>query len=345
MTNNLNTHSSMQTAKQCLRRHYLAYGRGIRPRRDAIPLRIGQAIHYGLDLYKRDIINHCVVPGEDDCRNIILHVINKYNGTKPSDPNYIYDWEIERAIISSMLSGYFWRWRDANEEFEIVASELAFELPIINPDTGRMSRVSKVAGRIDGIVKLPDGRLAVMEHKTTSDDLLPDSEYWKKLRIDSQISLYFLAAQQSGYNVETILYDVLRKPSIRPYRATPPEKRKYKADGSLYTNQHDKDETPSEYAERFTEDIGIRPDFYFARKEIPRLAADIEEFQYELWQMTKLLHDCEKNHRYPRNTGACIGFGRCPYFELCTNGFDIHSDTIPDNFVKVDDVHPELGTI
>ena len=103
-----------------------------------------------------------------------------------------------------------------------------------------------------------------------------------------------------------------------------------------------RDETPDEYGERIMQDIGIRPDFYFARREIPRLESDIVEYQHELWQMAHIINDCRKHNRYPRNTDACIGFGKCDYFDVCTGGYDINSGIAPDGFIKVENIHQEL---
>src|SRR5690606_32440122 len=133
----------------------------------------------------------------------------------------------------------------------------------------------RLAGKIDKIVRLPDGRTAIMEHKTTSDSIASDSDYWARLRLDSQISLYVLAARELGYDVQTVLYDVVRKPRHERYRATPPELRKYKKDGTLYANQRERDETPQEFGQRVYQAMYTEFDSYFARQEIPRLESDL----------------------------------------------------------------------
>ena len=336
MEKSIITHSELQTGKTCLRQMYFRYQLGLRPIQDALPLRLGKAIHYGLHLRKLTMM------GTPLKHNTILdQVLAEYDKNKPNVESY--SWEIERVTIAAMLNCYCWRWAEQDKQIKYVASELTFSIPIVNPDSNKISRTFNVAGVIDGIATLPDGRLAIVEHKTSGQDVGIESDYWKQLRIDSQISLYFMAAKRLGYDVETIIYDVLRKPTIRPYHATPTDKRKYKADGSLYANMHDKDEAPDDYGLRFVADIGERPDFYYSRREIPRLDADIEEFRHELWQNAKMLQECKKYNRWYRNTRACIGFGRCPYFNLCTTGYDIQSGVVPDNFEMVTNVHTELG--
>ena len=72
-----------------------------------------------------------------------------------------------------------------------------------------------VVGVIDGLGQLHDGRLVLLEHKTTSDSVEPDSDYWVRLRYNNQICQYVLAARSLGWDVEQILYCVARKPTIR----------------------------------------------------------------------------------------------------------------------------------
>lgn len=60
----------------------------------------------------------------------------------------------------------------------------------------------------------------VVEHKTTSADITPGSPYWRRLTLDAQVSLYLGGAG-------SLLYDVIRKPTLRPLKATPVEARRY----------------------------------------------------------------------------------------------------------------------
>ena len=308
------TNSEIQTAKTCLRKEFLSYQLRLRPDRDPVYFRIGSAVHEGLDLAKQG------TPHKD----ATLTAANMVAG---------YD----RAAVMAMLMGYF---KHTEPVGEIIATEMSFKMPIFNPTTGRAMRIAEIAGKIDGIVRLPDGRIAILEHKTTSDDLTDGSAYWKRLRIDSQISLYYMAAQYLGYDVETIVYDVLRKPTIKPYKET--ENKKYKKDGTLYASMHDADETPEAYGLRCIDAIKEKPGYFYQRKEIPRLTDDIEEAKFEVWQWAKMIHDCKNNHRWPRNTGACVGFGTCQYFDICTNGYDVTSGIVPDGFKIVEEKHQEL---
>lgn len=336
------TNSRKAAAQKCLRYHQLAYELGLRRDVDALPLRIGRAVHVGLDVVKTG--------GEPN--DAILHALATYDAGVPLglDPEAETAWLIEREQIGAMLSGYFWRW--SNMPIEWIASEQRVDMPLINPATGAASRIFTVAGILDGIARLPDGRIVVVEHKTTGDGLDVDSDYWKRLRIDSQISIYWLAAKAMGHKIAAVLYDVIRKPTIRPKKLTKAERAKVQADNGAYCGRDGlcdpadvpERETPGMYGARLLRDIAERPDFYYARREFPRLESDLDEARCELWQMAKLIRDCQRLRRWPRNTGACVGFGRCCYFDLCTGHYDPESGEVPDGFVRVANVHPELAT-
>lgn len=310
MQQNLLTHSRMSSAKSCLRRHYFAYELGIRPNRDSQPLRMGAAFHLGIDLLAQG-----VDPVESASRAVAGYEVVPQWCASEEDVD---EWMIEREIVARLIVGYHLRW--GRENVEIVATEQAFILPIKNLETGGVTPNFRFAGKIDKIAKLPDGRLAIIEHKTTSSI---DDDYWMRLRLDTQISGYMLAARVMGHDVTTVLYDVVRKPSIRP---------------KLIRGVR---ETIAQFGDRLALDLTERPDFYFARREIPRLESDLDEFLAELWQQQQLLRECQRTGRWYRNTNSCLHPFKCPYFALCCNGVNA-TDQIPDGFVKVTNVHQEL---
>lgn len=349
---NLLTHSRMACAKRCLREHFFKYELGVRRAREATALRFGAAFHESLDRLAK---------GET-----IEAVVRSIHGVYSVCPPWVttdddaYDWAIEGEVLTRLVCGYQWRWQ--NEHVEIVSSEQAFDLPLINPETGHASTVWRRAGKIDKIIRLADGRLAIMEHKATGVDVAPESDYWRRLRIDQQISHYVLAARAMGHDVATVIYDVVRKPTIRPSQVPLLDtdgckivldasgERVRTKDGKRWRESGDtaqgfvlqvRMETPEEYGNRLTADIGVRPEHYYARMEIPRLEADLDEFAEELWQIQKTLQETRRTGRHFRNTAACVGFGRCDYFEVCTSGVDL-TGPLPDGFVRIDDLHPEL---
>ncbi len=323
------THTRMSTLKQCFRKHYYRFEVGITKSSEAKALRMGSAIHLGLEYWGKG-------RSVDDA---VVAIRNSYADTPEWALDHLDEWFTECETIVALICGYYWYY--ANDDLVILDTESVFQIPLENPDGGK-SLLFDLGGKRDAKARLVDGRIALMEHKSCSEDIAPGSDYWLRLRIDQQISLYYMAGQQDETDKpETVLYSVIRKPSIQRLLATPEEKRKFKKDGTLYANQREEDQTPTEFGERLLADIGERPDFYYQRKEIPRLDADIETFRHELWQTQKTIRQCQLNSHWFRN----VSFNTCPYCEfkdLCYNDMYPIGDETPTGFIRLGDVHPEL---
>ena len=309
------SHSRASCFRACPRKHYLAYELGLRPMDKSLALKVGAAFHEAHEAIDRD---------QDVEQAIAAHVEDLH----------------DLAMVAAMLDGHLRRWMD--DRFEVVATELPFDMALVNPATGRPSPVWRLAGKIDRIVRLRDGRLALMERKTTSQDFSPGGDYWVKLHLDQQLSIYILAAREMGYDIATVLYDVTRRPALRPLKATPEDKRKYKANGVLYANQRDRDETPEEFAARIAADIAAKPDHYFARIEIARLEQDLDGCRSEIWMQQLTIRAMQRAGHWFRNPGSCFTPFPCDYLTICQNR-DLETVT-PPGFVQVEDVHPELAT-
>jgi len=311
------THSRLACFRSCPRKHFLRYECGLRPAETSTALRVGQAFHRALESQYR---NGDVAIAMAECL---------------TDP---YD----MAIVAAMFRGHERQWKD--QQLKAVAVELPFEIPLVNPQTGAPTPIWNLAGVIDRIVELPDGRLALMEHKTTARDFAPGADYWVRLHLDSQLSIYIIAARKLGYDIQTILYDVTRRPLLRPYKATPEEDRKYTKAGALYANQHDVDETPEGFAARVSAAIAADPDKHFARIEIARLDQDLEETAWELWQQQIAIREAQRSQRWFKNPESCFGNnGSCEYLPICS-GSGLNGG-IPPGFMKIEDVHPEINRV
>lgn len=335
---NLLTNSGMTTLRACPRKYQLAYVIGLRRDEEHKALTLGKAFHAAADHYERT--------GD------IAASVNVATDMYAVVPEWVSDlsaWNEQRVVVQCLITSYFIRYADS--PLVTMESELAFEMPLPSPDakytkSGRPdrrneSKTVRKAGKIDRIVKLPDGRLAVLETKTTGESINDGAEYWERLRLDSQISYYVHAARALGYDVSTVLYDVIHKPGIALAKATPVDKRKYKKDGTLYANMRDQDESLDEYAERLMTDIASRPDFYFARREIARTDADLAAAQREWWDWASILRENRAQDRWPKNPSSCFAMGRCQYHEVCATGMDV-TKNVPMGFRIVDDVNPEL---
>lgn len=351
------TFSELKTLKTCARKHRLQYDLRIRPVKTDENFRFGSLVHEFHDYRSRYDVQQTI--------SLMYDFVD--------DP-------IEWNYLSAVIAAHEWRWAEMNEKMGIVASEVEFEVPIVNPESGKSSRTFTLAGKIDKIVRMPSGNLAILEYKTTSRDLSADSEYWQHLRMDSQISLYFLAAQQKGWNVTSILYDVIKKPKLQPRELTQAETKLLSETGDYLTrlNQGEEPElignflwngidgditinqtpveivegkkgysiveSPEMYGQRLMKYLAKNHEQFLARREIARSVRDVEEIQRELWIQTKVLLERRRGVYWEKNDSACITFSTCPYFALCANGFDPEDPhfTLDDRFMIIEESHPEL---
>jgi RecB family exonuclease len=348
----------MQTFRTCPRRHYFMYEQGLRRDRDATALRIGGIVHKALERLWND-------RASDPLGDALKEVYDNY-ATYPlwvTTEESQREWEYERETVSALVSGYWERWR--KEMPESVGIEHAFDAPIRNPETGASSRTFRLAGKIDALARLAGGRLAVVEHKTTGEDISAESDYWRRLRIDPQISGYVLGARERGFDVQTVLYDVLRKPSIRPEQVTMVDKDGFKivvdaAGERVYLTNKSGEKTkpresgdpekgytlckrpmtPEEWWQKLSADIAARPDFYFQRREIARMDSDMQDYAAELWQTAELVREAKTKERWVRNTSACLSMSRCEFLDICHLGLEVSE--VPEGFMRVSHVHPEL---
>ena len=315
MSKQLLTNSRLRAFRTCARLHSLRYIKGWQVVRTSEALRVGSLVHLGLEAWWT---------GKDPMVAVAGRAIDAY----------------EQAKVEEMLLAYANRWGADRDLYEVLGIELEFRAPLLNPETMAESRTWELAGKLDGLLRRKsDGRVLVMEHKTTQDDISDEaSDYWLGLAMDGQISQYILGAESMGHKVDEVLYDVLRKPAIRPLTATPPESRKYKADGSLYANQRDRDESPEEYRMRLREVLADPK--YLARHSVPRTLGQMEEFLFDAWEQSSIMRESERLDRAPRNPEACNRMGRCAFWQVCSTGSK--PEDFPADYIKSEKVNPEL---
>lgn len=295
------TASRLTTARACQRKHWIEYVAGYRPATKSSALRFGTLIHRGLEVWWRDGFNL------DAALAAVQAEANPY----------------DRARAEAMLMGYHCRWE--SERYEVLGVEVEFRAPLTNPETGRASRSWRIAGKLDALVRDPrDGLVKVIEHKTASSDISPGSDYWARLRMDGQVSMYFDGATALGHEPAAVVYDVLAKPGLRPLQVSA---------------KRATEESPEEYRERLVAWIAERPAAAFARGEVVRLEAELAEFRFDIWNTAQQIHRAVRSELAPRNPDSCWAYGSlCPYLAVCSG-----EATLDDpRFVRMESVHPEL---
>jgi hypothetical protein len=335
---NVLTHSSESCFKTCPRKFELQYRIGLRPAHDSNALRIGNAFHEGLEVLKKG----------GDVTTAVGKVRDLYANESVPPWQTAEEFYTEEETAVTLVRAWAERWA-GDHVLTYVAVELEFDLPLINPVTGRSSRTFVNRGKIDGIAKGPDGRLLLVEHKTCGIAIDIGADYWRKLAMDAQVSRYVLAARELGYDVHGIAYDVTRKPSIKPKDVTKKDAKEATATGHYFGYplngaECPAHETPKMYAARLLADMRSRPDFYFNRVEIPRTERDLDRFRHEQWMVAQQVHMADRQGHYYRNTNSCMSPYRCTYFDVCASGTDVNEHNIPAGFVVRDVLHPELAT-
>ena len=227
--------------------------------------------------------------------------------------------EITVATLAGLLGAYYTRYAD----YEIVIElhpEVEFRLPLAG------SRTFDAAGKIDGLGVLHDGRLALVEHKTCGTDIAPDSDYWLRLRFNQQVYQYVLAARALGWDVQVVIYDVTRKPGIKQKQT----------------------ETAAEFGDRLAADARARPEFYFARREVPILDQDLAEFEVQRLALSRQIlffrsaarSARRPEHGWPRNCNE-MTCKFCEFEGFCMANVSV-DPAAPVSGFRVGPVNPEL---
>ncbi len=341
------TSSRLKVFRRCRREEHFRYRLG-RATPATAAMEFGTLIHKGLETWwtcRREPVG-----AQFDLDNAIAEM-RRVPGVDPYD----------LAKAEALLIGYDARW--GGERYEVLAVEVEFraELPGALP----FAAPQRLGGKLDVLVRDAAGRVFIVEHKTSSEDISTGSSYWARLRLDGQVSMYYLGAAALGYEVEGVIYDVLAKPGEKPLKATPEDQRKYTQPKSrvcaackdkaparasckgcdglgrivteparLYSNQRLQDETPEEYRARVVAALAEDPERYFARAVVVRLEAERARHLAELQAEARELAAAAP---LP-NPDSCTRYGStCSYFAVCTGERRI------DEYPQLTNLHPELS--
>ena len=227
MTNHLSA-SSIQAFEKCPTAFRLGYVELLRPAEDADVLRVGTNWHQLFEV-------HANTDGTPEAKMqaVVDHLDAKYADV-PSFKN-AEEWALERQVLLTSFIGYQWYFQ--NDPYQVIASEVPFDLPVHEPKTGMPCSLQSVIrkGKIDHLAAWR-GAVCVWERKSTSKSLDPDSDYWTQWNKNVQASMYSLALKDmesagllSGYHIAdkvrfgNTVVDAWRKPTIKPAMLTQAE--------------------------------------------------------------------------------------------------------------------------
>lgn len=290
------TYSALRSFQTCRCAYDYRFNRSIAPTDTAKPLYFGTAVHAALEQWFKTGIR-------DAAQTAIME-----QGLPVE----------EYLKASELFEAYANHWSD--EPFDVVSVEQEFSLPLINPSTGRKSRIFELRGKVDGIVRdKSTGRLFILEHKTSS---AISAEYIDRIMLDQQIATYADAmGRVLNEPVCGAIYDILEKPSIRMKKGETDaefEARRAellaKSKTGKTTAKKKETETASEFRERLR--ASITPES-FRREVVEFDTVKLRDSMAELWAIATDM----KKAVYYKNTSSCAQFGRaCPYLSLCRAG-------------------------
>jgi len=314
--------SEINSRLSCQVKHDFRYNRRLVPAEEREVLTLGKAVHIGLEgWYLTRNIDHA------------LQAMRDYLERSAYGDDLI-------PLASGMLKGYVEHWRD-QDDFEVLHVELPFRVPLISP-SGIASRIFDLVGRVDMVVRKPDGSLWVVEHKTVG---VKDSQYFRRLETDFQVRAYVWAVSRFlGIEVRGILYNVLRsKLPVEP---------EILKNGSI-SKRANIDSTaevfeaalartgsnPADYAD-ILERLHAEGNTFFMRRDLEIPPEDLSRWALEMYHITK---DLRRSKVVYRNPTACSLHGGCEYRDLCSGL--LPADEVSTRYRTLVSKHPELSDV
>ncbi len=342
--NNVFTASRMNCMMHCLRKHYWASEIGLTKAETGLALRVGTAWHSGMEARWRG------ASYEEALAASIPEGIDL--------PPY------EVAKIAAMLAAYY----DVYGEHEQSTKPLPEKLFAFEIEEGFTAE-----GKIDCLnAQIAYDRVALIEHKTTGERVDPDSEFWMRLTFNLQVLQYIWASRALGVPTDVVVYDVVRKPKIKPREVydLDADGKKVVLDrsGERVFNKQGKNkgeprqsgdeakgyflqshiETPDEFSDRLWKDIRARKEFYFARREVPILEGDLKMFEAQRLAMIKIVIACraaEASFEHPEDAWPrAVGEHTCKFCQFksfCLANVSIDLNALPEGY-SVQPFNPEL---
>lgn len=256
--------------------------------------------------------------------------------------------EIDVAILSALLNGYYVVYADD------IIKEMFPEIEIKSPI--KYSRDFMGVCILDGLGVLKDSRQVIKETKTTSESLDSGSDFWNTLKYNIQVNAYVDASRLTEWDIQTILYDVIRKPQLKQSQIPLLDedgkkivkdvagnrvmlengKPRQAGDEKQGWNLETRQETVEEFAVRLRADVLARPEFYFARREVPVLENDLQEYRGLRDAVARQIVEARRNQdRYELPEFAwprCVGRFTCMSCDMsgfCLQGLSASKEKIP----------------
>ena len=299
------TYTQWSLFRNCRRACFWRFEEQLVPRgRDERPLGFGRLIHECLEKWH----------GGEGMEAVETYIDSYYNPS--SHPSNMQDWHYANALMRAYAKTY------PDEPFEVVALEKGFTGEITNPATGHSSRSFILSGKVDGVVKKPDGSFWLLEHKTASTI---NGDYVSKLWTDLQIALYSHYLREAlSIPIEGVIYNILNKPKLRQRVGETEEEYQERLTVLAAKNKSGRSnakrlmpETDEEFAARLDDWFAEKD--RFLRVELILDLASYRSLRSELWELTQQYLHARREGAWYQNTDFCFRWNRpCPYYAICS---------------------------
>ena len=264
-------------------KEFLQYTERLRPLTIQWALSIGSAWHTALEVLGQ---------GADE-ETAVQAGLATLDWIESTDPETTYKFELERARTEVMIRQAIRRFLPRN----MVMVEQEFEVPILNPRTGKKSRSFVLGGKADGVAEI-DGQLWLIENKTTGLSL---DQYREMYGLNNQISLYTYAVSRF---IEKPLAGAIMRTIVKT-RMEPKKK------GGEVVEDWDS------YKARLMETYDTEPERFIAEDAVYRTPEQLKDFEAELWIESQERLWQAKSGVIRHNTAACGDFGGCAFKAIC----------------------------
>lgn len=171
----------------------------------------------------------------------------------------------EKLVARTVMERYLWWYSES--KYTYFAAEDVFDVSYRLPN----GRTVRLVGKVDGIIKRPDGSLWIKENKTKGN--INEYKIESSIPFDLQ-TLFYATAINIKYNrpVTGVVYDVVRNPSHKPknIKLTAAQKK---------AGEKVRKETTEEFVLRLDQEIEQNPKHFFMRWEF-----ELSKQHHERWR-------------------------------------------------------------
>lgn len=241
------TYSLLSKYIECPEQFSLAYIEGLTPTKLNEALEYGSMMHLCLEHQYEKTGNPSEVAQD------VLAAYVKFRSAKLKSTRERDELKKLAALVGVIFPVYCKHWQKDDERLRWISREEKFD-QLYSLPTPQGTRKIRMRGMRDGVFEVGSS-IGIFETKTKQ--YIDEEKIINGLRADMQTMFYVLATYlQRGVCPQTVLYNVIRRPSIR-------QKKK---------------ELLGDYLKRVKDDVESRFDWYFYRWEIVLLPSDLDNF-------------------------------------------------------------------